>query len=224
VELVLLVPERPTSSLPNYQNRFLFPAQNLDYASMPSNTHDETLDNILATLSREQLQEFLVAECERSPDTRDRLFARFGDTAAMSASEYRETVTERFDEHTEQYPVVTGPIDFSDLFDRAEQYRERGRHRAAATVYRGLFEGIDDRGHLIEGGYDQFARSLQRALDGYTDCVAALDPGPETFEEYAAPLDERASTEKGFAGHREQFHRTLADLEERCGVESEHNT
>jgi uncharacterized Zn finger protein len=191
---------------------------------MPSDTQEETVDDLLDSLTRKQLHDFLAAECERSPDTCDRLFARFGDTTAMSASEYRETVAGRFEAHTEQYPVVTGPIDLSDLFDRAGQYRERGRHRAAATVYRGLFEGIDDNGLLIEGAYDHFAQALQRALEGYVDCVAALDPGPEMFEAYAAPLDERASTEKGFAGHREQFHRTLADLEERCGVESEHNS
>ena len=42
----------------------------------------ETVDGLLNTLSREQLQEFLAEECERSPETRDRLFARFGDTPA----------------------------------------------------------------------------------------------------------------------------------------------
>jgi uncharacterized Zn finger protein len=191
---------------------------------MPSDTHDETVDDLLDSLSREQLAEFLAAECERSPETRDRLFARFGDRAARSVEEYRDAVAGRFDEHTEQYPVVTGPIDFSDLFDRAEQYRERGSDRAAATVYRGLFEGIDDRGHLIEGAYDHFARALQRALDGYVDCVAALDAGQEEFESWAAPLDERASTEKGFAGHREQFQRALTDLEKRCGVDGGRNS
>ena len=188
---------------------------------MPPEQDDppETLAELLDTLSREQLQEFLAEECEYSPETRDRLFARFGDTAARSVSEYRETVIDRFGGETEQYPVVTGPIDFSDLFDRAEQFRERGRHRAAATVYRGLFEGIDDNGHLIEGAYDHFAQALQRALDGYVDCVVALDPGPEAFEPWAAPLDVRASTDEGFPAHREQFQRALADLEGRCDVD-----
>ena len=111
---------------------------------------------------------------------------------------------------------MTDPIDFSNLFDRAEQHRERGHHRAAATVYRGLFEGIDDNGHPVEGAYDHFAQALQRALDGYVDCVVALDPDPVAFESLAAPLAVRASTNEGFARHREQFQRALADLEERC--------
>ena len=53
---------------------------------MSQGNHDspETVEDLLDTLSREQLQEFLAEECERRPETRDRLFARFGETVGQS--------------------------------------------------------------------------------------------------------------------------------------------
>ncbi|ELZ38484.1 SWIM zinc finger domain-containing protein [Halorubrum distributum JCM 10247] len=104
-------------------------------------------------------------------------------------------------------------IDFSRLFDIAEQYRERDRDPAAATVYRAVFEEVDEKFTWIDGSYDHYAQTLQTALDGYIDCVLAADPNAEDFETYAGVLETRASTESGI--NSEQFWRALDDLEDR---------
>jgi len=176
-------------------------------------TQPATVDDILEEVRTEDLRAFVFEECARHPDTRDRLFARFGDAAGRSVEEYREEVDALFEEHTEDYPVVTGPIDFSAVFEIATEYRERGRYRAAATVYRGIFEAIDDNYHLVEGAYDHFAQQFQTALDGYVECVLNAGLTPEEFESYAGVIDERASTDKGSDMHRQQFARALDEIE-----------
>ncbi|MFB6296234.1 MAG: hypothetical protein ABEH66_05245 [Halobacteriales archaeon] len=177
-------------------------------------THPATVDDILEEISPGELRAFVSEECTRNPGTRDRFFARFGDAAGRPVKEYREEVEALFEEHTTDYPVVTGPIDFSEVFEIATEYRERERYRAAATVYRGIFEGIDDNYKLIEGAYDHFARRFQTALDGYVACVLKADLSPKEFESYAGVIDERASTGKGSDMHRQQFGRALDELED----------
>lgn len=184
-------------------------------ADDPGKTVTERIDDVLTDVPADELRAFVAEECAKRPDTRDRLFAHFGDAAGRSVEEYRGEVEALFEEHTEDYPVVTGSIDFSELFETAEEYRKRERYRAAATVYRALFEGIDDNANLIEGAYDHFAKRFQAALDGYVECVLAAEPDPEAFESLAGVLDERASTSAGHDVHRQQFETALKELEER---------
>lgn len=103
-------------------------------------------------------------------------------------------------------------IDFSRFFDIAEQYRDRDRYLAAATVYRAIFEEVDEKYSWVEGPYDHFARTIQTAIDGYADCVLATDPSPEEFDTYAGVLEARTTTEPAL--NSEQFWRALDNLEE----------
>jgi len=118
-----------------------------------------------------------------------------------------------FDQHTQHYPVVTEAIDFSHFFELAEQYRERERYREAVTVYRALFEGIDDNHVRIDAAYDHYAEALRSALDGYVDCVLAADPSDSELEHYASTLEAQAMSEPRI--NEEQFRRALDALEER---------
>jgi hypothetical protein len=116
-----------------------------------------------------------------------------------------------FEQHAD--PVVFEAIDFSRFFDIAEQCRERDRYLAAATVYRAVFEEVDEKFTWIDGSYDHYAQTLQTALDGYIDCVVAADPNPEGFETYAGVLETRAAKESEI--NNRQFWRALDDLEDR---------
>ncbi len=103
--------------------------------------------------------------------------------------------------------------DIESFFHIAEQYRDRDRYLAAATVYRAVFEEIDEKYNWINGAYDHYARVTQRALDGYADCVLATDPTPREFDTYAGVIEARATAEPPI--NDEQFWRALDDLKQR---------
>ena len=187
----------------------------LEVAADPPKDASERVEAVLEDVSNNDLRAFVVDLLAHNPELRDRFLARFSDTTGKPADEYRAEVDNFFDHHTEDNPVVVEAIDFSRFFDVAEQYRERDRYLAAATAYRGLFEGIDDNIHLVDAAYDHYARTFQSALDGYVDCVLAADLDPEEFELYAGVIDERASTGLGSDIHREQFMNALEELEDR---------
>jgi uncharacterized Zn finger protein len=172
----------------------------------------ERLDTLLDDISTDDLRAFVLDTVTRRPALRDQFFARFGGPTGKSVNEYRTEVDDLFDEHTEDYPVVVGAIDFSRFFDLAEQYRENGHYQMAATVYRALFEGIDDNIELVDGASDHYARNFQDALDGYVECVTAAELSSEAIESSLAVLDERASS--GADVHRERFADALSRLEE----------
>lgn len=144
------------------------------------------------------------------PELRDQFLAQFGDEH-KSVEEYREQIEQLFEQHAE--PTVFYAIDFSQYFEIAERYRDRDRYRAAATVYRAVFEEVDEKWNWIDGTYDHYAQAMQRALDGYTDCVLATDPDPKELETYAGVLEARASKEPPI--NNEQFRRAGDDLEDR---------
>ena len=75
-----------------------------------------------------------------------------------------------------------------------------------------MFEEVDEKSNWIDGAYDHYARTIQRALDGYADCVLATDPTSEEFDRFAGVLEERASSEPPI--NSEQFWRALDDLED----------
>lgn len=184
----------------------------LKVAADPPRDESERVDAVVEDASAEELRAFVRDALAGNPDLRDQFLAQFGD-AGKAVEEYREEVEDLFDEHTRDYPVVTEAIDFSHFFDLAERYRERDRRLDAATVYRAVFEGIDDNTVRIDAAYDHYAKTIQSAIDGYVDCVLATDPDPEAFERYAGVLEERASSDPPI--NSEQFRRALDELEDR---------
>jgi uncharacterized Zn finger protein len=184
----------------------------LDVVADPPGDESDHLESVLRDVSDDDLREFVRDALATHLDLRDRFLARFGDEG-RPFEEYRAEIDRLFDQHTQDYPVVTDAIDFSHFFDIAEQYRERERNLEAATIYRALFEVIDDNEGRIDAAYDHYARSLQSALDGYVECVLAADPDQGEFEEYIGVLEDQAASEH--PANTEQFYRAIDDLEER---------
>jgi len=184
----------------------------LKAADDPPPDESDRVDALLDDVTETDLRAFLSDALAREPELRERFLAQFDDTQRPSVDEYRAEISRLFDDHTDDYPVVVEAIDFSRFFDIATQYRDRDRYRAAATVYRALFEAIDDNIHLVDAAYDHYAKSLRFALDGYVECVAAADLDTDEFESWAGVLDERATT--GADVHREQFRTALAELDD----------
>lgn len=184
----------------------------LDVAADPPKDESECIAAVVEEVPSDDLRAFVRDALSRNPQLRDQFLARFGEDG-KSVDEYREEVEALFDQHTQDYPVVTDVIDFSHFFDLAERYRERDQYLTAATVYRAVFEGIDENEVRIDAAYDHYAKALQSALDGYVECVRAADPDPEAFDTYAGVLEERASSDPSV--NDEQFWRALDDLEDR---------
>lgn len=184
----------------------------LDSIADPPQDESERVEGVIEDVPPDDLRAFVWDTLAENPDRREQFLAHFGD-GGTSVKAYRDRVEELFDQHTENYPVVTEAIDFSHFFDVAEQYRERERYRAAATVYRALFEGIDDNYTRIDAAYDHYAKALRSALEGYVECVLAADPDQGEFETYIGVLEDQAASEH--PANTEQFHRAIDDLEER---------
>jgi len=183
----------------------------LDCLDEPPTDEEPRARTILEDAATEDLHGFLLDAFERDPALYDRFVARFGATPDVDIEEYRTEVEACFDRHTQQYPVVTDAIDFSQFTEQAETYRERGYDEAAATIYRALVAGIDEHYHLIDAAYDHYAQVFQSALDGYVDCADRAATSPDDREEYLAFLDERAS--EGSEVLREQYANAIHELE-----------
>lgn len=184
----------------------------LDVTASPPEDKSERIDPVLDAVSPGELRAFVRDILSSRPELRDRFLAGFDEPDA-SVEDYRREVEQLFDQHTQDYPAVTDAIDFSRLFEIAEQHRDRGHDLAAATVYRAVFEGIDDNMGRIDAAYDHYAETIQSALDGYVECVLAADPDPEVFDTYAEGLADRTSSDPPI--NNEPFRRALEKLEER---------
>ncbi|OYR68849.1 SWIM zinc finger family protein [Halorubrum ezzemoulense] len=182
----------------------------LAIADDPPEDGSERIDSVLADVSDEELRTFVHKILATHSRAREQFLAQFGDEH-KSVDEYRQEISHLFEQHAD--PVVFEAIDLSRFFDIAEQYRERDRYLAAATVYRAVFEEVDEKFTWIDGSYDHYAQTLQTALDGYGDCVLAADPNPEDFETYAGVLETRAAKESEI--NNRQFWRALDNLEDR---------
>ena len=156
----------------------------------------------LDDVSFDQLRSFLFEELARNPEMRDRFLARFGDAPEKSVDEYRAEVEQLFDEHTTDYPVVVEAIDFSRFLESADQYRERGHYRAAAMIYRALFEGIEENMGRVDAAYDHYAETFQTALDSYVGCVLATDLSDDEYEAHVGTLSERAAESVDYLAER----------------------
>jgi uncharacterized Zn finger protein len=182
----------------------------LDIAANPPQDESERVESIINDVSADDLRGFVRDALADHAELREQFLARFGNDH-KPVDQYREEIAQLFEQYAD--PVVYEAIDFSRFFEIAEQYRDRDRYLAAATVYQAVFEEIDEKYNWINGAYDHYAQSIQTALDGYTDCVLATDPTPEEFDTYAGVLEDRATAEPRI--NNEQFRRTLDDLEER---------
>ena len=182
----------------------------LEIASGAPQDESERVEGVLEDVSADDLRGFVRDALADYPELREQFLAQFGDDH-KSVEEYREEIAQLFEQHAD--PGVYDAIDFSRFFEIAEQYRERDRYLAAATVYRAVFEEVDEKYKWVDGAYDHYAKTIQRAIDGYADCILATDPTPEEFDTYAGVLEARATTD--LALNSEQFWRALDDLEER---------
>jgi uncharacterized Zn finger protein len=182
----------------------------LDIAANPPQDESETVETVLEDVSADDLREFVRDALAEHAELREQFLARFGDDH-KSVDEYREEIAQLFEQHAD--PAVFDAIDFSRFFDIAEQYRDRERYLDAATVYRAIFEEVDEKYSWVDGAYDHYAQTIQTAIDGYADCVLATDPTPEEFDTYAGVLEARTSTDPAL--NSEQFWRALDNLEER---------
>lgn len=105
-------------------------------ADTPQDESDQVTD-ALRDVSADELRAFVRDPVAEQPELRERFLARFG-VDDNSVEAYREEIAQLFEQHAD--PGVYEAIDFSRFFDIAEQYRDRGRYPAAATVYRAVFE------------------------------------------------------------------------------------
>ena len=154
----------------------------LDIAAGPPQDESEGVEAVLDNVSANDLRGFVRDALAEHAELREQILAQFGDNH-KSVEEYREEIAQLFEQHAD--PVVFEAIDFSRFFEIAQQYRDRDRYLAAATVYRAVFEEVDEKSNWIDGAYDHYAKTIQTAIEGYADCVLATDPSPEEFDTYA---------------------------------------
>ena len=178
---------------------------------LPADEGDR-LDAALDNADPDALRGFLRDTLATDAALRERFFARFGESSTRSVKELRTAIDRRFEETNPEYYVVFEPIDFSEWFDLADEYREQGRNASAAAVYRALVESLDDNMERVDGAYDHFSQTFTRALDGYVDCAAAADREDDGVTGAVAFLDERM--ESGTPYLADQFERAATELQE----------
>lgn len=182
----------------------------LDIVADSPQDESERVEDALEDVSADDLCGFVRGALAEHAALREKFLAQFGHNH-KSVDEYREELAQLFEQHAD--PAVFEAIDFSQFFEIAEQYRDRDRYLAAATVYRAVFEEVDEKYNWIDGAYDHYTRTIQTALDEYADCILATDPSSEEFDTYAGVLEARATMEP--PSNSEQFWRALDDLKER---------
>ena len=175
----------------------------------------DRLETVLEAADTDDLRAFLRETLATNAVLRERFFARFDEASTRSIDERRTAIDRQFEETNSDYFVVFEPIDFSEWFDLAAEYREQERYAPAAAVYQALVESFDDNMERVDGAYDHFSQSFMQALDGYVDCVAATDREADAAADAVAFLDERASSGTPFLA--EHFERAAADLRGRVG-------
>ncbi|ELY72073.1 hypothetical protein C487_19708 [Natrinema pallidum DSM 3751] len=166
----------------------------------------------------DELRAFLRDELAANTDLRERFLARVGEPTSQSVDELRTAIDRRFQETNPEYHVVFEPIDFTQWFDLANEYRQQGRYASAATVYRALVESIDDNMERVDGAYDHFSRAFSRALDGYVGCVATAERDVNAVTDAVAFLEERVTSGTPFLA--EHFERAAVELREKLGEQS----
>jgi len=171
------------------------------------------LDVALDGADADELRAFLREELASNADLRDRFLARVSESPTRSVDDLRASIDRRFEETNPEYYVVFEPIDFTQWFDLANEYREQERYASAAIVYRALIESLDDNMERVDGAYDHFSSAFSRALNGYVDCVAATERDAEAVTDVITFLNERATSGTSFLA--EHFERAATELREK---------
>jgi len=178
----------------------------------------DQLDAALNGAGADELRAFLRDVLAADADLRARFLAHVGEPTRQSVDELRASIDRRFEETNPEHHVVFEPIDFTQWFDLANEYREQGRHASAATVYRALVESLDDNMERVDGAYDHFSRAFSRALDGYVDCVAATERDADAVTDAVAFLNERSTSGTPFLA--EHFEKAAVELQEQVDEQS----
>jgi len=177
------------------------------------------LDAALDGADVDELRAFLRDELATDANLRGRFLARFGEPTGQSADELRTSIDRQFEETNPEYHVVFEPIDFTQWFDLADEYREQERYASAATVYRVLVELLDENMERVDGAYDHFSNAFTRALDGYVECVAAAERDGDAVADALAFLTERAMSGTPFLA--EHFEQAAVELQEMVEIAEE---
>ena len=178
----------------------------------------DRLDAALDGADVDELRAFLREELATDANLRERFLARVGEPTRQSVDELRASIDRRFEETNPEYHVVFEPIDFTQWFDLASEYREQGRAASAATVYRALVESLEDNMERVDGAYDHFSSAFTRALDGYVDCVAATERDADAVTDAVAFLNKRATSGTAFLA--EHFEKAAVDLRKKADEQS----
>ena len=178
----------------------------------------DRLDAALDGADADELHAFLRDALTTDANLRARFLAHVGEPTRQSVDGLRTSIDRRFEKTNTEYYVVFEPIDFTQWFDLASEYREQGRAASAATVYRALVESLDDNMERVDGAYDHFSSAFSRALDGYIDCVATAEGDADTVTDAVAFLEERATS--GTPVLVEYFKKAAVDLREKTGERS----
>lgn len=168
-------------------------------------------DALLDETPHDQLRGFVRDELVRNPGLRERFFARFGESPAKPIDDYRTEIDQLFEQRMRDSPTIAFGIDFSRFTDLAEQYRRRGDHQSAATIFRAIVESIDEYMHLVDGAYDHYARTFSTALDSYVDCTENADLSSDELQDQLEFLSERATS--GTDYFQPEYERALDDLQ-----------
>jgi uncharacterized Zn finger protein len=184
----------------------------------PPPDEDDRLEAALDGADTNELRAFLGDELATNTDLRREFLARVGEPTRQSVDELRTAIDRRFEETNPAYHVVFEPIDFSQWFDLANEYREQGRYTSAATVYQALVESLDDNMERVDGAYDHFSSAFSRALDGYVDCVAAAGRDADAVTDAVAFLNRRAMSGTPFLA--EHFEKTAVELRKKIDKQS----
>ncbi|WP_042664213.1 SWIM zinc finger domain-containing protein [Haloferax sp. ATB1] len=179
----------------------------------------DRLDTALDGADAAELRAFLRDELATDADLRARFLACVGEPTSQSVDELRTAIDRRFEETNPEYHVVFEPIDFTQWFDLANEYREQERDASAAIVYRALVESLDDNMERVDGAYDHFSRAFSRALNGYVDCVAAAERDADAVADAIGFLNERVTSGTPFLS--EHFERAAVELREKLGEQSD---
>jgi uncharacterized Zn finger protein len=174
----------------------------LDVTENPPADESERIETVIDDVSFDDLRSFVVDELARNPETRERFLARFGDTHEQSVDEFRADVEQLFDEHTIDHAVVVEAIEFSRFLNSADRYRKRGRYRAAATIYRALFEGIEGNMDRVDAAYDHYTETFQTALDRYVDCVWEADLSDDEYQAHVDVISDRTTEAVDYLAER----------------------
>jgi uncharacterized Zn finger protein len=185
----------------------------------PPPDEGDRLDAALDGADADELRAFLRDELATDADLRDRFLARVGEPTSRSVDELRTSIDRRFEETNPEYHVIFEPIDFTQWFDLANEYRKQGQDAAAATVYRALVESLDDNMERVDGAYDHFSCAFSRALDGYVNCVATAERDADAVTDAVAFLEERMTS--GTPILAEHFEKAAVELREKLGDQSD---